>query len=142
VIKKIFLAAMVAALTVIPSLGWQAAAVTGKWELTIKFVDQDRTRSLRFVQEGEKLFVYRIRPNGEVVGEPTLGSIKGNELEWSEMIRGDRDVTLLYKGKIDGETVTGDLYFGDRSVYEWSAKKIANMSPAGMPTRAEKGKRN
>ncbi len=135
--KKIYLAGLLAALTVIHSLGCQSVSVTGNWELTIKFIDKERTVALRLVQEGEKLLVYRLRPNGEVGGEPTLGSIKGNELEWSDMIRGDRDVTLLYKGKIHGETMTGELHFGDRSIYEWSAKKIATISPARMLTRAE-----
>ncbi len=117
----IALCAMV--LLVLP-LAAQQVNVSGDWEMTSTGRGgQERTTPIHFEQDGEKITVTMQGFRGnEMKGE---GTIKGNEIEWSFTIsipeRGD--MTMTYKGKVEGDTMSGTVQRGDFGSSEWKAKK-------------------
>jgi len=60
-------------------------------------------------------------------GDETSGSgkIKDNEIEWTITVSSPRgEFTLTYKGKVDGEMMTGMVDFGQMGSADWTAKRI------------------
>src|SRR5512143_3984303 len=86
--------------------------VAGVWELTTQTPQGDMTADATFVQEADKIKFTMSGPGGfEMSGE---GTVKGPELEWNVTISTPQgDLVLTYKGKVDGETMTGDCIAGD-----------------------------
>ena len=116
----IALCAMV--LLVIPMSALQAN-VAGEWEMTTEVRQGPRTTNFKIQQNGEKITVTMpgMRGEGEIKGE---GTIKGNEIEWSITRSTQRgDFTITYKGKVEGNTMSGTFEMGDFGSREWTAKK-------------------
>jgi len=103
------------------SLNAQEVNVTGDWEVTITSPRGDRTQDVRFEQEGEKLTVTMQGRGGEVTAE---GTVKGNDIEWTITRSTQRgEFTMTYTGKIEGDTMSGEVQRGGRGPFEWKAKK-------------------
>ncbi len=103
------------------SLSAQEVNVTGDWEMTITTPRGERTRDIHFEQEGEKLTVTMQGRSGEVKAE---GTVKGNELAWTITRSTSRgEFTMTYTGKIEGDTMSGEVQMGDFGASEWNAKK-------------------
>ncbi len=103
------------------SLSAQEVNVTGDWEMTITTPRGERTQDINFEQEGEKLTVTIQGPRGEVTAE---GTVKGNEIEWTITRSTPRgEFTMTYTGKIEGDTMSGEVQMGDFGPSEWKAKK-------------------
>jgi len=120
--KKLFslsLAVLLAAAVVLA-----AANVTGEWEMTVKTPQGDRVRPITFTQDGEKLTVKSTGRNGqEMVSE---GTVKGNDIEWT-VVRTAPDgseMKMVYKGKIEGDKITGTFDMRGQPV-EWTAVRKA-----------------
>jgi hypothetical protein len=101
-----------------------AVNVSGDWEMTVKTPQGDRTRPVTFVQDGEKLTVKTTGRDGqEMVSQ---GTVKGNDIEWT-IIRTGQDGTefkMVYKGKIEGDKMTGTFDMRGQPV-EWTAVRKA-----------------
>ena len=101
----------------------QTADVNGDWELTVQSQRGPIVWSVNFAQNGEKLAVTMVGPKGkEFKGE---GTIKGDEIQWSitrTSPQGDQ-ITVVYKGKVEGVTMSGQADMGGRATVDWSAKK-------------------
>ncbi len=103
------------------SLSAQEVNVTGDWEMTITTPRGERTQDVNFEQEGEKLTVTMQGRRGEVTAE---GTVKGNEIEWTITRSTPRgEFTMTYTGKIEGDTMSGEVQMGDFGSGEWKAKK-------------------
>jgi hypothetical protein len=103
------------------SLSAQEVNVTGDWEITITSPRGERTQDIHFEQEGEKLTVTMQGRRGEVTAE---GTVKGSEIEWSITRSTPRgEFTMTYTGKIEGDTMSGEVKIGGRGPFEWKAKK-------------------
>ena len=99
------------------------ADIGGVWEMTTQGTPQgDMTADVTFVQEGDKIKVTMAGPQGfEMAGE---GTVKGQDVEWALVISTPQgDFTLTYKGKVDGETMSGEVQAGDFGSFPWTAKK-------------------
>lgn len=100
------------------------ADVAGVWELTTQGTPQgDMTADATFVQEVEKVKFTMSGPGGfEMAGE---GTVKGQDIEWTVVISMPQggDFSLTYKGKVDGETMTGEVQAGDFGSFPFTAKK-------------------
>jgi hypothetical protein len=96
--------------------------VGGVWELTMQTPQGDMTGDATFVQENDKFKFSMPGPQGmDLAGE---GTIKGNELEWAVVISGGMgEFTLLYKAKVEGDTMTGEVQAGDFGAFPFTAKK-------------------
>lgn len=104
------------------SLNAQEANVTGDWEMTITTQRGERTSTMHIEQDGEKITVtMEGMRGGEMKGE---GTIKGNEIEWTVTIETQRgEFSITYKGKVEGDTMSGEAQMGDFGTMEWKAKK-------------------
>jgi hypothetical protein len=98
------------------------AAIGGVWELTTQTPQGDMTADATFVQENDKFKFTMPGPQGmEMAGE---GTVKGQDLEWAVTISGPMgEFTLTYKGKVDGETMSGEVQAGDFGSFPFTAKK-------------------
>jgi hypothetical protein len=96
--------------------------VAGVWEMTTQAPQGDMTADATFVQEGDKIKFTMAGPGGfEMAGE---GTVKGLELEWNVIISTPQgDFALTYKGKVDGETMAGEVIAGDFGSFPFTAKK-------------------
>ena len=128
------------------SINAEELDVSGDWELEIETPRGKMIRLTKFVQEGEKLAVtmkgirregagrdlMRERqrpmmgsqgrgPQGEVKAK---GSVKGDEIEWTvsrDTPRGK--MTTTYKGKISGDTMFGEVQFGNFGSFKWKVTR-------------------
>ncbi len=108
-------------LLLVISLSAQDENVTGDWEMTITTPRGERTQDVNFKQEGEKLTVIMQGRRGEVTAE---GTVKGNEIEWTITRSTPRgEFAITYTGKIEGDTMSGEVQMGDFGSSEWKAKK-------------------
>lgn len=101
----------------------KTAQIGGVWEMTTQGTPQgDMTADVTFVQEGDKIKVTMAGPQGfEMAGE---GTVKGQDVEWALAISTPQgDFTLTYKGKVEGETMSGEVQAGDFGAFPWTAKK-------------------
>ncbi|MGD8537238.1 MAG: hypothetical protein PVI66_00825 [Candidatus Aminicenantes bacterium] len=110
-------------LFLIGSAGAFDVDVTGDWEMTMESPrGGEMTRAVHFEQDGEKITVtMESRRGDEVTAE---GTIKGNAIKWTvsrETPRGS--MTLVYKGTVDGDTMSGTVEFGDYGSGDWTAKR-------------------
>lgn len=103
------------------ALSAQEIDVSGDWELTMTTQRGDMTSSMAIVQDGGKVTVTMAgRGGGENTGE---GTISGNKIEWTITRSTPRgDFTMTYKGTVDGNTMTGEIDRGERTI-EWTATK-------------------
>lgn len=119
---KSLIALCALALLVIPMSALQAN-VAGEWEMTSEGRQGPRTTTIKIEQDGEKITVTMpgMRGGGEIKAE---GTIKGNEIEWSITRSTQRgEFTITYKGKVEGDTMSGTVQMGDFGSREWTAKK-------------------
>jgi hypothetical protein len=101
----------------------KTANIAGVWELTTQNTPQgDMTADVTFVQDKEALKVSMAGMGGmEMTGE---GKVTGQSVEWTLAISTPQgDFALTYKGKVDGETMSGEVQAGDFGSFPWTAKK-------------------
>jgi len=98
------------------------ANIAGVWEMTMQTPQGDMTADATFVQENDKFKFNMPGPQGmELAGE---GTVKGNELEWTVLLSGGMgEMTLTYKAKVEGDTMTGEVEAGDFGAFPFTAKK-------------------
>jgi hypothetical protein len=121
--KKMCSLLSVLSLVLIPFLlTAQDVNVAGDWEMTTQSPRGERTSTVHFEQDGEKLTVTTQTMRGEeVTGE---GTIAGNKIEWSITMSTPRgDFTITYTGTVEGDTMSGEAQMGDFGTMEWTAKK-------------------
>ena len=115
--------ALVAVAAILTMVAW-AADVSGTWEMSSPGRDGDMmTRDITITQDGNNIKV-TMPPFREgmdpMVGE---GTIDGNNIQWKFVRQTQRgEMTLEYKGTVDGATMKGTFTMMDREV-EWTAKK-------------------
>jgi hypothetical protein len=96
--------------------------VSGVWILTQQTPQGEMTLEATFVQEKETLKVSMIGPQGtEMKGE---GKIVESSLEWTLAISTPNgEFQVLFKAKVDGETMTGEAQMGEFGTLAFSAKR-------------------
>jgi hypothetical protein len=123
--SKVYAVFTILALALLPQLlnaHEQEINVTGDWEMTMKGPRGERTRDIKFVQEGEKLTVTMPGFRGEEI--TAEGTVKGNKIEWSITRNTPRgEFTVSYTGTVEGDTMEGEVRMGDFGTREWTAKK-------------------
>lgn len=97
--------------------------VVGNWEVSFETPRGDRTYFAAFTMDNEVLKVLMKSPLGtELKGE---GKIAGNEVSWSVVVSDPMgEIPLIFKGKVEGEAMTGTLTMGEFGDTEFKAKKI------------------
>jgi len=120
--KKASLTAL--AVAAILTLAVWAADVSGTWTMSTPGRDgQMMERDITIAQDGNKIKVTMpgFRGGDPITGE---GTLEGNAIEWKiTRTRPDgQEMTMTYKGTVDGDTMKGTFQMMDREV-EWTAKK-------------------
>ena len=127
-LKKIYSMLAIMALVLSPALlSGHYVDVTGDWEMTTESPRGERTQTIHFEQDGEKLTITMQggmrggQGGGEITAE---GTISGNKIEWSITRSTPRgDFTTKYTGTVDGDTMSGEVDRGERGTAPWSAKR-------------------
>lgn len=103
-------------------LSAQEVNVSGTWDLTTQTPRGERTSPVVFEQTGETLKVKMTSFRGdEMTG---TGTVKGQDVEWTITRTTPRgDMTMIYKGKVQGDTMSGEVQMGDFGASPWTAKK-------------------
>jgi hypothetical protein len=97
--------------------------VSGKWKMTTKSPRGERTSDVAMEQTGEKLVVTsKDREGNDVKSE---GAVKGAEITWTtKRTTPMGEMVIVYKGKVDGKTMSGTTDFGSMGSGEWKAEKV------------------
>lgn len=100
----------------------ETANVSGDWDIKVTTSRGSRTSDLNFVQDGETLTVTMVNPqSGSAVGQ---GTIKGVDIEWSIRRKSPRGIAIFtYKGKVEGDTMSGEIKISDSSTGTWNAAR-------------------
>jgi len=95
--------------------------LTGNWEMTTSTPQGEMTADLKIVQTGDKLAVTVSNQFGEISGE---GTISGTDVEWTlSMDTPNGKLTIVHKGKVEGDTMSGEAQMGDFGTLTWKAKR-------------------
>jgi len=126
--KKIYSMLAIMALVLFPALlSGHYVDVTGDWEMTTESPRGERTQTIHFEQDGEKLTVtmqggMRGGQGGEEI--TAEGTIEGNKVEWTFTRSTPRgDFSTKYTGTVEGDTMSGEVDRGQRGTAPWSAKR-------------------
>jgi len=79
---------------------------------------------ITFVQKGDVIEAKMQNPMGEEM--KGTGKIAGNAIEFTFTMTGGPmgDMSMVHKGKVDGDTMKGTIAMGDRGEMEWTAKRV------------------
>ena len=119
--------AILSIVAVLTLAAW-AADVSGTWTMSSPGRGgQMMERDITIAQEGNKIKVTMPgRPNQDgTPGEPIVGegTIEGNAIAWKVVRQTPQgEMTIEYKGTVDGAAMKGTMMMMDREV-EWTAKK-------------------
>jgi len=100
-----------------------AADLTGMWDVRIEYAAGAGEHSLSVQQQGARIQgIHR----GEFVARDLAGSIDGDTVEMRSMLP-ERAIgnalSFTFTGKIDGDTMAGELDMGEYLKARWSAKR-------------------
>ena len=99
------------------------ANVSGEWTLTVTTPRGDRTNTVTFVQDGEKLTVTMKNDRGEAKGE---GTVKADVIEWTVIRQSPRgEMKTTYTGKITDDSNMSGQAEGNMGTMAWKAVKKA-----------------
>ena len=124
--KKISLAVL--SIAVLLTVAALAADVSGTWVMSRPGRGGEMMESdITIAQTGNAIKVTMPgRPNQDgTPGDPIVadGTIEGNAIQWKVVRQTPRgEMTMEYKGTVDGATMKGTFTMMDREV-EWTAKK-------------------
>ena len=99
------------------------ADISGVWEMTMQTPQGEMKADATFVQKEDVITVTMTGPMGnEMKGE---GKVKGNEVEWKFSLQGPEggEFVLVFKGKVDGDKMTGDIQMGNFGSSSFTAVK-------------------
>ena len=120
--NKAFISTFFAVALLISSAFGQTS-VAGDWDGSFNTPGGARPFKVVLKVEGEKLSGVAKRASGDV---PITGTIKGDVINFSYTINyGGNDLTLIYSGKVVGDSMSGTVSFGGNAEDTWSAKRAA-----------------
>lgn len=100
-------------------------SVAGDWDGSFNTPGGARPFKLILKVDGEKLSGTVKRTAGDVA---LTGTIKGDVINFSYTISyGGNDLTLIYSGKVAGDSMSGTVSFGGNAEESWSAKRAAKQ---------------
>jgi hypothetical protein len=96
--------------------------ITGAWDMLTQTPNGDMPGDATFTQEKESLKVTMSGPQGTpMTGE---GTVKDGAVQFTVTISTPNgDFSIFFKGKIDGEKISGEVQAGDFGSFTWVATK-------------------
>lgn len=117
-----FIAVSVTALAcMFASAALRAADVTGTWAMDVQTTAGSGGPTFVLAQKGDNVTgTYR----GQLGEAPVSGTVKGNEIKLTFKVSGAAGEALVeYSGKVDGDTMNGNVKLGDFGTGTFSGKK-------------------
>ena len=110
------------ALLVGPALSAEPAKVAGKWNVTLELSSITGHPVVTLKQDGEKLTGTYEGRYGE---SPVTGTVKEKEISFTvTMVAEGTQVQGVFAGKVDGDTMGGDVSFEGAGDGTWSAVRV------------------
>jgi hypothetical protein len=104
-----------------PEVKDQKIDVTGIWDMTVESPQGALDVVATLKQEGEKLTGTHVSQMGET---PLEGTVVGNEIKYTLNIdMGGQQMSIVFTGKVEGDTMAGVFEFGGMGTASWSAKR-------------------
>jgi len=120
-----------------PQTPAKPADVSGVWEMTMQTPQGEMIRDAAFTQDKDAIKVTMEGPMGEMKGE---GTVKENDVQWTMTISTPNgEFALIFKAKVDGDKMTGEIQMGDMGTSAFSAKKKKEFE-SGSGRRAQSPK--
>jgi hypothetical protein len=95
--------------------------ISGVWEVTLQTPQGEMKVDTAFEQKDEVIKVTMTSPMGETKGE---GKVKGNEADWTLTVSTPGgEFQLIFKAKIDGDKMAGEVQMGDFGTSAFTAVK-------------------
>lgn len=112
--------AAVLALVAVGMAQEKPANVAGKWEMSWEGRQGTQTSTLTLEQDGANLKGTMTGRRGDT---PLTGTVKGKSVTLVVKRQTPQgEITVEYKGTVDGDSMKGTLSMGERSI-DWTAKK-------------------
>jgi len=104
-----------------PAASGEKIDVSGAWTFEVETSAGSGSPAFTFKQDGEKLTGQYKGVFGEA---PITGMVKGNEINFSVKVNAQgTDVTLVYKGTIEKNSMKGTVQLGDLGSGTWTGKR-------------------
>lgn len=114
------------------SLAAQETSMTGKWIFTVESPNGTGTRQVTLVQEGDSLSgtISSSRASGDITGwiEGSTVTIR------TELMMESGPFTVYYTATRTGETLSGDVDFGDYGVGTFTGRRDEGEGSSRTPT--------
>jgi hypothetical protein len=96
--------------------------ISGLWDMLTQTPQGDLPGEANFTQDKETFKISMTGPQGmPLSGE---GTIKEGNLQWAVTINTPNgELTVNFRGKVDGEKMSGEVQAGDFGTFPWSATK-------------------
>ena len=97
--------------------------VAGEWDAQFNTPGGPQPLKLILKVDGEKLSGTAKRSRGDVA---LTGTVKGDDITFAYTIEYNGNaVTLIFTGKVKGDTMSGTVSFNESASDDWSAKRAA-----------------
>jgi hypothetical protein len=124
IMKRIVVFLALVAVAALPAFAQDASKkvnITGAWEITVESPQGTMTMTANYKQDGETLTGNHTSEMGDM---PLKGTVKGNDLEYTiSLDMGGQAMSILHKGRIDGDTIKGTAELGGMGTMNWTAKR-------------------
>jgi len=95
--------------------------VTGVWESTVESPQGTLVSTATYKQDGETLTGTHVGQAGELA---LKGTVKGTVITYQITLdMGGQQLTIIYSGKVDGDSISGTADFGGMGSATWTVKR-------------------
>ena len=133
--KRVFcVLAATALLALAPGSAFAQAGPAGDWELTMSTPQGNQTVGLSLSLAADKVSGELSSPMGAV---PVTGTATGNDVALSaELAIQGMNLEFGITGKVDGDTIAGNVKVGDFGEFPFTGKRVAKTAAAVPPAAA------
>lgn len=96
-------------------------AVDGNWNITLSTPLGDREATLTLAANGGTLTGKQAADGNEA--DIVDGTVNGNDVAWKASITNPMPLTLAFSGKVDGDSISGDVSIGPMGSFPFKGKR-------------------
>ena len=96
-------------------------AVDGNWTITLSTPLGDREATLVLKSNGNTLTGKQAADGNEA--DIVDGTVNGNDVAWKASITNPMPLTLAFSGKVDGDSISGDVSIGPMGSFPFKGKR-------------------
>jgi hypothetical protein len=96
-------------------------AVDGNWKITLSTPLGDRDATLTLKSDGGSLTGKQAAEGNEA--DIVDGTVSGNDVAWKAAITDPMPLTLAFSGKVDGDSISGDVSIGPMGSFPFKGSR-------------------